>query len=55
LKILDDGVILRSQAQLAASLTADWSLDARATCERLLARLDSANPLYAALANQLPR
>lgn len=24
LKILDDGVILKSQAQLAASLTADW-------------------------------
>ena len=26
LKILDDGVILKSQAQLAASLTADWSM-----------------------------
>jgi len=29
LKVLDDGVILKSQAQLAASLTADWSSDAR--------------------------
>jgi ATP phosphoribosyltransferase len=55
LKILDDGVILKSQAQLAASLTADWSAEARTACEKLLARLDTANPLYSALAGQLPR
>jgi ATP phosphoribosyltransferase len=54
LKVLDDGVILKSQAQLAASLTADWSSDARKACETLLAKLDPANPLYAALAGQLP-
>jgi ATP phosphoribosyltransferase len=50
LKILDDGVILKSQAQLAASLTADWDAGARKACETLLSRLDSAKPLYAALA-----
>ena len=50
LKILDDGVILKSQAQLAASLTADWSDDARIAARALLAKLDPANPLYAGLA-----
>jgi len=55
LKILDDGVILKSQAQLAASLTADWTVEARAACEALLSKLDPANPLYPALAKQLPR
>jgi ATP phosphoribosyltransferase len=54
LKILDDGVILKSQAQLAASLTADWNEGARKACETLLSRLDGANPLYATLARQLP-
>jgi ATP phosphoribosyltransferase len=39
LKILEDGVILESQAQLAASLNADWTPHARAACEGLLARL----------------
>ena len=53
LKILDDGVILKSQAQLAASLTADWSAGARKACETLLSRLDPSSPLYAALAPQL--
>ncbi|HEY4077003.1 MAG TPA: ATP phosphoribosyltransferase [Rhizomicrobium sp.] len=52
LKILDDGVILKSQAQLAASLTADWDDTARKACETLLSRLDTANPLYATLAQQ---
>jgi ATP phosphoribosyltransferase len=41
LKILDDGVILKSQAQLAASLTADWNADARKACQTLLAKLDA--------------
>ena len=36
LKILADGVILKSQAQLAASLTAKWSADQLATVRRLL-------------------
>ena len=36
LKVLADGVILKSQAQLAASLRADWSPDALAAAERLL-------------------
>jgi ATP phosphoribosyltransferase len=36
LKILADGVILRSQAQLAASLRAGWSDDHLAAAERLL-------------------
>jgi ATP phosphoribosyltransferase len=54
LKILDDGVILKSQAQLAASLTADWSAETRAACEALLSRLNAkAGPgLYPALAQR---
>ncbi len=39
LKILEDGVILESQAQLAASLSADWTAEARTAAEALLARL----------------
>jgi ATP phosphoribosyltransferase len=36
LKVLADGVMLKSQAQLAASLRAVWSADALAQAERLL-------------------
>src|SRR5690606_579755 len=36
LKVLPDGLILKSQAQLAASLRADWSPEALAAAERLL-------------------
>jgi ATP phosphoribosyltransferase len=50
LKILDDGVILKSQAQLAASLSADWNDVARAACGTLLARLKAD---YGALAAKL--
>jgi ATP phosphoribosyltransferase len=39
LKILEDGTILESQAQLAASVGADWTPQARATVEALLGRL----------------
>jgi ATP phosphoribosyltransferase len=39
LKVLDDGVILKSQAQLAASLKADWGKDALAAADRLTARI----------------
>jgi ATP phosphoribosyltransferase len=39
LKILDDGVILRSQAQLVASLGADWSPVARAAARTILTRI----------------
>jgi ATP phosphoribosyltransferase len=39
LKTLDDGLILESQAQLAASLTADWGAQERATAEALMAQL----------------
>ena len=55
LKILDDGVILKSQAQLAASLTADWDAESRKACEALLTRLEPSGPLYSTLAAQLPR
>ena len=41
LKTLEDGTILESQAQLAASLTAEWDDAARASCENLLARLNA--------------
>jgi ATP phosphoribosyltransferase len=57
LKVLDDGIILKSQAQLAASLTADWGRDAQAACENLLGKLSAkaGAPLYPALAAQLPK
>jgi ATP phosphoribosyltransferase len=56
LKILDDGVILKSQAQLAASLTADWNAGARGACKALLARLAAkAGSLYPGLDGQLPK
>lgn len=41
LKILSDGVILRSQAQLAASLTAAWSAAQLAAAERLLRAVEA--------------
>jgi ATP phosphoribosyltransferase len=41
LKILDDGVILKSQAQLAMSLVADWTDDMRTAAGPLLERLDT--------------
>ena len=53
LKVLEDGVILKSQAQLAASITADWDAPSRAACEKLLAQLREA-PAWQALAAQLP-
>ena len=55
LKILDDGVILKSQAQLAASLAAEWSPETRKACEALLSRLSvkAGAPLYPALAQRL--
>ena len=39
LKILDDGVILKSQATLAASLTAEWDEETRTAGKLLLERL----------------
>jgi ATP phosphoribosyltransferase len=39
LKTLEDGTILESQAQRAASLTADWDANAKAAAQSLLARL----------------
>jgi len=55
LKVLDDGVILKSQAQLAASLSADWDRDTRASCENLLAKLsiEAGNSLYPGLAARI--
>jgi ATP phosphoribosyltransferase len=41
LKILDDGVILESQAALTASLRAKWSAEARAAAVALLERLEA--------------
>lgn len=41
LKILDDGVILRSQAQLAAGLRADWTAEGLAAAESLLRILEA--------------
>ncbi|MCW2314621.1 ATP phosphoribosyltransferase [Rhodoblastus acidophilus] len=39
LKVLDDGVILRSEANLVASVTAPWSPDLRETARQILARI----------------
>jgi ATP phosphoribosyltransferase len=44
LKILRDGVILRSQAQLAASLGADWSAGALASLRELVRGIGSGDP-----------
>ncbi len=41
LKVLDDGVILRSQANLVASLNADWGPRARAAASRLLEMVEA--------------
>jgi ATP phosphoribosyltransferase len=41
LKVLDNGVILRSQAQLAASLRADWSEVQLAAAERLMRAVEA--------------
>lgn len=41
LKVLDDGVILKSEANLVASLTADWSKRALFAARALLDRLDA--------------
>jgi ATP phosphoribosyltransferase len=54
LKTLDDGTILESQAQLAASLTADWNAPARATAEALLARLGARERAKASHVLRLP-
>jgi len=39
LKVLDDGVILRSQANLVASLSAHWHMSARETARTILSRI----------------
>jgi len=44
LKILEDGVILRSEANLVSSKTAVWPAETKKTCERLLARLGISTP-----------
>ena len=41
LKVLDDGLILASQAQLAASLAADWGADRLGAARRLLRILEA--------------
>lgn len=41
LKVLDDGVILRSRAALAGSLRADWSPGAKAALQQLLASVEA--------------
>jgi ATP phosphoribosyltransferase len=48
LKVLDDGTILKSQAQLAASLAADWNPQVRAAAAALLDRLGARDRAKAA-------
>ncbi|HEY1629874.1 MAG TPA: ATP phosphoribosyltransferase [Rhizomicrobium sp.] len=49
LKILEDGAILKSRAQLAASLTAKWNNGAASAAKMLLARLAARERAKAAL------
>ncbi len=52
LKTLNDGLILESQAFLAASLSANWHEEQKSTAKKLLDRVtshDQENPLYKAL------
>ncbi len=53
LKQLDDGTILESQAQLAASLGADWDAASRATAKTLIDRLSDGAPLFAKVESAL--
>jgi ATP phosphoribosyltransferase len=39
LKVLDDGVILRSEANLVAAINADWSVEAKAVARTILSRI----------------
>lgn len=48
LKVLDDGLILRSEAVLAASRAADWTAEARVALDALGNRLGFAPPAFAA-------
>ena len=41
LRVLEDGVILKSQANLAAALKADWSAEARRVAKRILAQISA--------------
>jgi ATP phosphoribosyltransferase len=41
LKTLEDGTILKSRAQLAASLNADWTAEAQSAAEKLLGRIEA--------------
>ncbi len=41
LKVIDDGIMLRSQANLVASITAEWSVQARRAAQLLLDRVAS--------------
>ena len=43
LRVPDDGIILRSEANLAASLKADWSAETRGAAKKLLSRLAAYN------------
>jgi ATP phosphoribosyltransferase len=55
LKVLDDGVILRSQAQLAAALTADWSAERLTSVRRLLSVVEARASCSAAFGAELAR
>jgi ATP phosphoribosyltransferase len=43
LKVIEDGTILKSEANLAASLRAEWSPEARAAARTILSRLHAAD------------
>ena len=55
LRVPEDGVILKSQANLAAALKADWSPEARSAAKQILARLSAFNePQICLRLNSMP-
>jgi ATP phosphoribosyltransferase len=53
LKVLSDGVILRSEAHLVASLAADWDAARRAALAALMARMELPRKIAGAIARKV--
>jgi hypothetical protein len=52
--VLEDGVILRSEANLAAARTAEWDATRKTAVQQLLARLTERDALPHTAVNALP-
>ena len=55
LRVPEDGVILKSQANLAAALKADWSPEARSAAKQILAATVGLSPSHGAVGRKLHR